>query len=86
MTHLTEKVRGTNAAIKRMLEFMEDDRKKYGLKEILIHHINAPEKAEHLRKVLLDRYGLPVDICSIGPVIGLHTGLGTVGFVYYTES
>ncbi len=85
MTHLFEKARGTSAAIKRMLELMEKDRDKYGLKEILIHHINAPEKANKLKNTLMERYGLPVDICSIGPVIGLHTGLGTVGFVYYTE-
>lgn len=85
MTHLFEKARGTSSAIKRMLEVMEADRHKYGLKEILIHHINAPDKAEKLKHDLMERYGLPVDICSIGPVIGLHTGLGTVGFVYYTE-
>ena len=66
MTHLFEKARGTSAAIKRMLELMEKDRDKYGLKEILIHHINAPEKANKLKNTLMERYGLPVDICSIG--------------------
>ena len=86
MTHLLAKTRGTSAAINRMLEMMESDRNKYGLKEILIHHINAPEKAMNLRNMLMECYGMPVDICSIGPVIGLHTGLGTVGFVYYTEN
>lgn len=85
MTHLLTKTRGTTAAINRMLQMMEADRNKYGLKEILIHHINAPEKAMNLKNMLMERYGMPVDICSIGPVIGLHTGLGTVGFVYCTE-
>jgi DegV family protein with EDD domain len=85
MTHLFEKARGTSSALKRMLNLMEADREKYGLKEIMIHHINAPEKAEKLKELLLERYGIPVDIRSIGPVIGLHTGLGTVGFVYCTE-
>ncbi|MBP1762942.1 MAG: hypothetical protein H6Q64_2484 [Firmicutes bacterium] len=85
MTHLFEKARGTSAALKRMLRLMEADREKYGLKEIMIHHINAPEKAEKLKDLLMERYGIPVDIRSIGPVIGLHTGLGTVGFVYCTE-
>lgn len=85
MTHLMEKTRGTSAAIKRMLQLLENDWEKYGLKEILIHHINAPEKAENLRTLLMERYNTSVDIRSIGPVIGLHTGLGTVGFVYYTE-
>jgi len=82
MTHLLEKARGTSNAVKRMLYIMEEDHKKYGLKEIIVHHINAPEKARQLRQVLIDRYGLPVNILSIGPVIGLHTGLGTIGMVY----
>lgn len=85
MTHLYEKARGTGAAIKRMLQLIEDDSKKYGLQEIIVHHINAPEKALSIRDLLQERYGMPVKICSIGPVIGLHTGLGTVGFVYYTD-
>lgn len=86
MTHLFEKVRGTSAAIKRMLQLIEDDSKKYGLKEIIVHHINAPEKALGIRDSLQERYGMPVKIYSIGPVIGLHTGLGTVGFVYCREN
>ncbi|HNX93290.1 MAG TPA: DegV family protein [Syntrophomonas sp.] len=85
MTHLFEKARGTSAALRRMLKLIETDREKYGLKEIMIHHINAPEKAEKLKDMLMERYEIPVDIRSIGPVIGLHTGLGTVGFVYCTE-
>ncbi|NLW92424.1 MAG: DegV family protein [Syntrophomonadaceae bacterium] len=85
MTHLYEKARGTSAAIKRMLQLIEEDNRKYGLEEIIVHHINAPEKAKGIRDSLQERYGKPVRICSIGPVIGLHTGLGTVGFVYSTE-
>ena len=85
MTHLLEKARGTARALKRMLELMEEDHKKYGLKEIIVHHINAPEKAHKLRQTLIDRYAVPVSIISIGPVIGVHTGLGTVGFVYCTQ-
>ena len=82
MTHLLEKARGTSNAVKRMLRLMEEDHKKYGLKEIMVHHINAPERACQLRQTLIDRYALPVSILSIGPVIGLHTGLGTIGMVY----
>ncbi|MGE5389685.1 MAG: DegV family protein [Deltaproteobacteria bacterium] len=85
MTHLFEKARGTNAAVKRMLQLIEEDHKKYGLEEIIIHHINAPEKALNIRDSLQERYGRPVEVYSIGPVIGLHTGLGTVGLVYCTE-
>jgi len=85
MTHLLEKARGTSKAIKRMLDLIEQDHQKYGLREIIVHHINAPEKANQLTQALIERYSVPVSIHSIGPVIGLHTGLGTVGFVYCTE-
>lgn len=85
MTHLYEKARGTGAAIKRMMQLIEEDHKKRGLREIIVHHINAPQKAEGICELLRERYGMPVQTCSIGPVIGLHTGLGTVGFVYCTD-
>lgn len=84
MTHLLEKARGTPAAIKRMLQLADNDFKKHGLSNIVVHHINAPERARQLQTILVERYHLPVAICSIGPVIGLHTGLGTIGLVYCT--
>lgn len=84
MTHLVEKVRGASRAVSRILELMNDDYNRLGLKAIVIHHINAPEEARQLKRRLGDAYDLPVSICSIGPVIGLHTGLGTVGVVYLT--
>ncbi|MGI6435249.1 MAG: DegV family protein [Syntrophomonadaceae bacterium] len=84
MTHLLEKARGASAAISRMLELLEEDHRKKGLKALIVHHINAAEKGRQLRDVLAEKYQIPVGLCSIGPVIGLHTGLGTIGFVYCT--
>ncbi len=85
MTHLWGKNRGTSAAIDRMVKLLETDTQQYGLQEIVIHHINAPEKAQGLKDRLLKDYNCPISICTIGPVIGLHTGLGTLGLVYTTE-
>lgn len=84
MTHLLEKARGASAAIGRMLELLEEDCRKKGLKALIVHHINAAEKGRQLRDVLAEKYQIPVGLCSIGPVIGIHTGLGTIGFVYCT--
>lgn len=84
MTHLLEKARGASAAINRMLELLEEDYRKGGLKALIVHHINVPEKGRQLRELLAERYQVPVNLCSIGPVIGLHTGLGTIGLVYCT--
>lgn len=84
MTHLLEKARGSVAAIGRILDIMEQDHRSKGLKAIVVHHINAPERGAQLRDALAVRYRLPVGLCSIGPVIGIHTGLGTIGIVYCT--
>lgn len=86
MTHLLEKCRGTSNAIKRILTMMEEDHKEFVLKEIIVHHINAPAKALQLKQILMEQYALPVSLCTIGPVIGLHTGLGTIGVVYCTQN
>ncbi|MEQ8200515.1 MAG: DegV family protein [Syntrophomonadaceae bacterium] len=86
MTHLWGKARGTSAAVHRMLELLEADARRYGLQEIIVHHINAPERAEQLKGQLADKYRCPISIGTLGPVIGLHTGLGTIGVVYTTES
>ena len=45
MTHLVEKTRGNAAAIRRMLEMLEEDYRKKGLKQLIVHHINAATKA-----------------------------------------
>lgn len=85
MTHLQEKARGASAALGRMLRFLEEDYQKKGLKTLIVHHINVPEKARELRDSLAEKYNLPVGICNIGPVIGVHTGLGTISLVYCTN-
>jgi len=85
MTHLWGKARGTAAAVRRILKELETDTRQLGLQEIIIHHINAPGRADGLLKELSNLYTCPISICTIGPVIGLHTGLGTLGLVYTTE-
>ena len=85
MTHLWGKARGTAAAVQRMLELLAADDLRYGLREIIVHHINAPERAAQLKRQLSDKYRCPITVCTIGPVIGLHTGLGTIGIVYTTK-
>ena len=86
MTHLWGKARGTAATVQRMLELLEADARRYGLREIIVHHINAPARAAQLKQQLSGKYRCPITISTIGPVIGLHTGLGTIGVVYTTEA
>lgn len=80
-----EKVRGSRAATERLLRLLEQESQTRGLKEIVVHHINVPERASELAQDLSQRYGLAVSVAPIGPVIGLHVGPGAIGFVFCTE-
>lgn len=85
MTDVYERVRGTRKAIKHMLEILNNDFKKYGLKYLLVHHINDDQQGQELARDLARQYHRNIPVLSIGPVIGLHVGPGTVGIVYATE-
>jgi fatty acid-binding protein DegV len=77
--------RSFKGAVKEILNILECHFNQRGLKEVIVHHINFPEKAEELALVIKEQYGIDAPILSIGPVIGLHVGPGTVGIVYCTE-
>ena len=85
MTDVEEKVRGTKAAIKRIIQLLQEDASQYGLKHLLVHHIHDYERGAELAHNLSQIYQRQVQTCSIGPVIGLHVGPGTLGVVYCTE-
>ncbi|NLL85476.1 MAG: DegV family protein [Syntrophomonadaceae bacterium] len=85
MTDVEEKVRGTKAAIKRIIQILHEDASKYGLKHLLVHHIHDHERGSELAHNLSNLFQRQVQSYSIGPVIGLHVGPGTLGVVYCTE-
>lgn len=87
--HLTEgridvykKARGMRSAVSSIIEVMEEDLKVYGIKHILVHHVNDYEKGVQLAKMLPEHLASRVEIVDVGPVIGLHVGPGSVGIVY----
>ena len=51
---------------------------------MIVHHINCPEEGLALAKKIEQAIDHPVRIQSIGPVIGLHVGPGSIGVAYYT--
>ncbi len=85
MTDVKEKVRGTRAAIKRIVDMLHEDASKYGLKHLLVHHIHDYQRASELAESLSQYYHREVTASPIGPVIGLHVGPGTLAVVYCTE-
>ncbi|MEN6349301.1 MAG: DegV family protein [Syntrophomonas sp.] len=84
VTDVYERVRGTSRAVSRMLKLLEDDAEMYGLKHLLVHHIFDDKQGNELAGRLGRKYNQKVPVLSIGPVIGLHVGPGTVAIVYTT--
>jgi len=84
-TTIYTKVRTKKRAVTTMLEKMLEDTNKYGLGEVVIHHIDCFNEAIELSNKIKDIFGLEVEICDIGPVIGVHVGPGAIGIVYYTK-
>ena len=84
-TSVLMKVRTKKNAVLAMIEKMMKDISRYGLGEIVIHHINCLPEAKSLASLIKEKLKVSVDIMDIGPVIGLHVGPGAIGIVYYTE-
>lgn len=84
-TTVFAKVRTKKKAKISMVEKVIDDIERYGLGEITVHHINAYEEAKELADYIYEKLNVVVQICSIGPVIGVHVGPGALGIAYYTQ-
>jgi len=85
VTQAFDKVRTKHRAWARIIEVFADDVAKAGLEDVIVHHIDDPSEGEELAKLAEAVAGRPVPIQSIGPVIGLHVGPGTVAVVYRTR-
>jgi len=79
-----DKVRTSEKALARMVEVFTRDHRQTGVAEVTVLHINCLEDAQALAKQIAEISGLQVGIGSIGPVIGLHVGPGTLGIAYHT--
>lgn len=84
-TSVVTKIRTKKKAVMAMVNIMLKDASEFELKEIVVHHINCLEEAKKLASIIAEHLNISVDICDIGPVIGLHVGPGAIGIAYYTE-
>lgn len=77
------KVRSQKKAISAIVDIlMQDIKTSAGLGDIIVHHINCPEDGRKLAESLQIALKHPVRIQSIGPIVGLHVGPGSIGIAY----
>ena len=78
------KARGSKAALRALVDKVEElgiepDRNQ----PMFICHANCPDYVEYVKKLLEERFGVTdVRADFIGPVIGAHTGCGTLGLFF----
>ena len=81
-TEILQKIRTKKKAVSTLLQIALDDIKKYGLKHVVVHHIEAYEEGLALAQDLQYALGIDVLVIDIGPVIGTHVGPGAIGIAY----
>lgn len=84
-TAVFKKVRTKKKAVEEIAKAVLNDIEDRGLGDIVVHHINCEEEGRKLAQVLEMKLKRTVKIQSIGPVIGLHVGPGSIGIAYYTK-
>mgnify|MGYP000869310602 CR=1 FL=1 len=77
---LFDKVRTSSRAVKLMMQQVEKN--KSWLKQLAVIHVQAEEEALKLQQDLQEQYGITALISEAGPVIGAHTGPGTLGIAF----
>lgn len=82
---ILQTVRTKKRAKLTLINKLLEDHEKYGVTEVVVHHINAYEEAQQLQADLLSKIDVSSKIGKIGPIVGLHVGPGAVGFAYRME-
>lgn len=85
-TSVLKKVRTRKKILDEIVKEVLVDIESKGLGDIIVHHINCEEDGLKLAKILEEKLSRKVEIQSIGPVIGLHVGPGSIGIAYYTRN
>lgn len=81
-----ESPRSKKTAIRRMLELVSADVKPDDRLHVALLHAQATAELDELSRQVHDRFNVVEAInAEVGPTIGTHVGVGTLGIVYYTE-
>ena len=78
-----EKVRGRKASLDALVAHMEKDAVDPASQTVFISHGDCRADAEYVADLVREKFGTQdIRIHSIGPVIGIHSGPGTVALFY----
>lgn len=89
---LVDKIRGRRQSLDTLVKHMEKTAENPAEQMIFVSHSDSLEAAQYVAEQVRQKFGVTqTEIGSIGPVIGAHTGTGTVALFYlgkdreYTE-
>jgi len=79
-----EKIRTKKKAVDRILELLEEETRDNILIRCSVVHAYSIAEAEELAERIKQSYSnVEVNISEFGPVLGTHTGPGTIGLTWY---
>ena len=83
-TTVLTKVKTKKKAIDKIIDTVMEQNLKSPIKGLIVHHINCESEGQELANKLQDKLGISnIKIQSIGPIIGLHVGPGSIGVAYH---
>jgi DegV family protein with EDD domain len=81
-----EKVRTSQKALNRLIDLVEANLDGRKLQEVAVINANASERSQLLSDMISKRFGFKdISTSMVSPVIGTHTGPGTVGICFVKE-
>lgn len=83
-TTVFTKVRTKKKAVDKIIDTIMEQNSKSPIKNLIVHHINCESEGQDLANKLQDKLAITnIKIQSIGPIIGLHVGPGSIGVAYH---
>ena len=84
-TTVFTKVRTKKKAVDTLVTTLINDLQGKELGGVIVHHINCQDEGLSLAAKIKKQLGVDVQIDTIGPIIGLHVGPGSIGVAYFTK-
>ena len=84
-TTVFTKVRTKKKAVDTLVTTLVNDLQGNELGGVIVHHINCQDEGLSLAAKIKKQLGVDVQIDTIGPIIGLHVGPGSIGVAYFTK-